>query len=84
MQIIRRYKKLSWFEFVDILDEQLKTSPECDVYFELMDELHWRLVESISEGASFKLKAQADKLVAHFAQRNLSGLSDLKEISSKF
>tara|TARA_R110000868_G_scaffold117600_12_gene312426 strand:+ start:38980 stop:39234 length:255 start_codon:yes stop_codon:yes gene_type:complete len=84
MQIIRRYKKLSWFELVDIIDEQLKSAPARDIYFDLMDELHWRLVESISEGGSYKLKAQAQKLVEHFEQCELDGLEELKELASKF
>tara|TARA_R110000868_G_scaffold258137_2_gene515373 strand:- start:45 stop:299 length:255 start_codon:yes stop_codon:yes gene_type:complete len=84
VQIIRRYKKLSWFDFVDIIDQQLALSPGRDIYFELMDELHWRLVESISEGASFKLKAQAQKVLQHFKNSGHDGLVELSVLASKF
>jgi|GEM_PF-2469403 len=69
MIIIRKYKKLDWFSFLDQIENTLKTCPDKALYFELQDEIKMRLIESVSEGAAFKFKAQANNLLQKFAAR---------------
>lgn len=84
MQVIRRYKKLPWFDFLEVMNQQLERKPDKTTYFELLDELRMRLLESISEGANFKLKAPASRLLQEFKTRmelepSFSTSDDFKE-----
>jgi hypothetical protein len=69
MQIIRKYKRLSWFDFLDQIEKELKDNPDKSVYFEIGGELKMRLVESVSEGAAFKMKAPSKNMLEKFEQR---------------
>jgi hypothetical protein len=85
MLLVRRYKKLGWWDLLDQIDLQLKESPEKEVYIEILDELRMRLLESVSEGASFKLKAPAERIINEFKVRmdsddNFANSSDFKEV----
>lgn len=55
MLIIRKYRKLDWFDFVDMKTRLLKKSPGKEIYIELIDELRMRKLESMSEGATYKM-----------------------------
>jgi hypothetical protein len=87
MQIIRKYRKLSWFDFLDIIQEELKSNPDKSSYFEYLDELRMRLLESVSEGGSYKLKAPAKDILAKFQSRmsknpSFASEQDLEEIEA--
>ena len=69
MQINRRYKKLLWFDLLDVIKKELSKNPDQVVYLELMDEFRMRLLESVSEGGTFKLKVQAKELLTKFEKR---------------
>jgi len=69
MLIIRKYKKLQWFDFLDRIEVELAKSPDKKVYFELMDEIRMRLLESVSEGGTFKLKKPTNNLLERFKKR---------------
>lgn len=69
MLIIRKYKRTDWFDFLDRMELELSKSPERQVYFEFMDELKMRKLESISEGGIYKLKIPASVLLSKFKER---------------
>ena len=66
MITVRPYRKLDWFEFLDIINDKLKEDPTEEIYFSLIDELYMRKVNSISEGGTYKLKAPAKNLLSNF------------------
>ena len=72
MIIIRKYKKLNWFDFLDRLKKDLSDMPGKSVYIEILDEIHMRKLESISEGGSYKLIAPAKSLLEAFKKRMLN------------
>jgi len=87
MLIIRKYRKLPWFDFLECIDAALEKNPMVAVYFELLDELRMRKIESISEGASFKMQAPTQKLWQSFSGRlateaNFADPNELKEFKS--
>jgi hypothetical protein len=92
MQIIRKYKRLTWFDFLDQIEKELKAGPDKSVYFEFLGELKMRLVESVSEGAAFKMKAPSKELLDKFEKRlnNQSTFAseqdyqDFKDLVSEF
>jgi len=69
MYINRRYKKLSWFDFLDHIEDELKTLPPKESYIEILDELRMRKIESVSEGGTFKIKAPSKDIVLKFQER---------------
>jgi hypothetical protein len=66
---MRKYKNLRWFEFLEYTKKELGEKPAPSVYFEILDEIKMRSVESISEGFSFKLKAPTKDLLKQFKTR---------------
>jgi hypothetical protein len=80
MQIIRRYKKLDWWSFVEHIDLALdKDETTQESYIELLDEIRMRLLESVSEGASYKFKKQAQRLLTSYRSK-FARSEDLAEI----
>ncbi len=69
MLIIRKYRRLQWFDFLEKIESELTVLPQENVYFELLDEIRMRKVESVSEGACFKMKAPAMELLEKFETR---------------
>lgn len=69
MLIIRRYKALGWFDLLDKLEEELSKDPPKERYFDFLDEFRMRLIESVSEGASYKLRNPTLALIERFQQR---------------
>lgn len=67
METIRRYKKLLWFELLDVIES---ADPSHEAFVEFIDEFKMRLIESISEGNTFKIKAAAKNL--RLSYENLS------------
>ena len=69
MIIIRRFRKLDWFDLLDRIQKDLDEKPDKKIYFEFLDEFRMRLLDSISEGASFKLKAPTKEILMKFETR---------------
>ncbi len=69
MLIIRKYRKLDWFDFVDTMTRALNKNPGKEIYIEFIDELRMRKLESLSEGATFKMKAKGRELLSLFEER---------------
>lgn len=65
MEIIRRYKKLSTWNFLELLDSEIdRTDPLAyEEYVAYFDELKIRTYESISEGELYKLRLRANRLL---------------------
>lgn len=63
MRIMRKYKNLGWWDFIEYMEEKLAEHPEKELYFEFLDEIRLRFLESVSEGASFKYQNKAQELV---------------------
>lgn len=68
MDIIRKYKKNDWWDFCLVIEQELARRNEAKTYIDLLDELHWRKVECISEGGDFKIKNKARELSDRFLQ----------------
>ena len=67
MQIERRYRKLDWWGLIDHINSALENEDtEQGVYIELLDELRMRTLESVSEGSTYKINTQANKLIENF------------------
>ncbi len=84
MIIVRRYKKLGWFDLLDKLEEELGENPDKERYFDFLDEFRMRLIESVSEGASYKLRTPTADLVERFKKRQrideaFASLDDVQE-----
>lgn len=69
MEILRKYRKLDWFDFLDTMTRTLNKNPEQEIYVEFIDELRMKKLESLSEGATFKMKAKAKELLAMYEKR---------------
>ena len=69
MIIVRRYKKLDWWSFLDQIEIELSRDADVECFIELADELRLRMLECVSEGGLFKLKAPAKNLKKVFDER---------------
>ena len=69
MIIVRRFKKLGHFDLLERMEQDLNTQNDKNLFFEYMDEFKMRLLESVSEGASFKFKASAQDLMNRFNKK---------------
>ncbi|MGI4992091.1 hypothetical protein ACRXCV_05650 [Halobacteriovorax sp. GFR7] len=58
----RRYRKNDWWDLVAVIDQELERDDGPQTYYHILDELKWRMVESISEGSTFKIKKKAAEL----------------------
>lgn len=82
MQIIRKYRKLDWFDFIDTMTRALNKKPSKEVYLEFLDELRMKKFESLSEGATFKMKTKAKELLAMYQERmKEEGFADEKDLA---
>jgi hypothetical protein len=86
MHIVRRYKKLDWWDFLTVIDQELEKMPAKETYIDLIDELRMRKIESISEGATFKMKAPSKDILERFKNRmsedqSFASDEDLTEIT---
>ncbi len=81
MQIERRYRKLDWWSLIEHIDNAVgEDSSTIETYVEILDELRMRILESVSEGSSFKIKKQANRLCDSFKNK-FARPEDLAEIS---
>lgn len=73
MEIIRKYKKLSTWDFLELVDNELAPGsfPSLEEYISYLDELKMRAYESISEGEIYKIKLRIKRL-SESAQDKLS------------
>ncbi len=69
MEIIRRYKRNDWWDLLIVIEQELERAPVKETFFNILDELQWRKVESISEGASFKINSPAVALLERFEKK---------------
>ncbi|EPZ49492.1 hypothetical protein M902_0838 [Bacteriovorax sp. BAL6_X] len=58
----RRYRKNDWWDLVTVIGQELEKDDGPQTYYYILDELKWRMVESISEGSTFKIKKKAIEL----------------------
>ena len=84
MITVRPFQKHDWFEFLEIIEKSLQEKASSEQCFALIDELYMRKVDSISEGASYKLKSPAKNLLNYFQARqaedtNFSSEKQLEE-----
>jgi len=79
---MRKYKDLAWWDFVDYMEEKLAEGPEKELYFEFLDELRLRFLESVSEGASYKYQNKAQELVKLFKAKNVEDAARFSEQDS--
>lgn len=66
METIRAFKKMSLWDFINLMQKNCFLSGKVENYFLYLDELRMRKVESISEGGNFKLISLASELKAEF------------------
>ncbi|MFG1501213.1 hypothetical protein ABMA70_13485 [Halobacteriovorax sp. XZX-3] len=80
----RRYRKNDWWDLVAVIDQELGRDDGPQTYYYIFDELKWRMVESISEGSTFKIKKKANELYDRIqvSQKNWTNIAPdlVKEI----
>jgi hypothetical protein len=85
---MRRYHKNDWWDLIVVIEQELERDPSYKTYFNIIDELKWRLVESVSEGGNHKIKTKAQELLESFQSHctNREEISDLQkeEINALF
>jgi hypothetical protein len=69
MQTLRKFHDLSWFDFLDFIDQSLKDQPDKTFYIDVLDEVKMRFIESVSEGSTYKLKNLCEKMIKEFEAR---------------
>lgn len=75
----RRYRKNDWWDLVTVIEQELERSKSYETYFYIVDELKWRIVDSVSEGANFKIRKKANEIFKDFHE-NCTELESLSEI----
>lgn len=77
----RRYRKNDWWDLVTVIEQELERSKSYDTYFYIVDELKWRIVDSVSEGANFKIRNKAKEIQKRFYEdcSELDGLSEIQK-----
>ena len=69
MLTVRPLIKLDWFDLIDLIEESITQNAAETKYFDIIDEIYMRKVESISEGATYKMKKPTKQLWDHYQQR---------------
>lgn len=72
----RRYRKNDWWDFMTVIDQELERDDGAETYYHILDELKWRMVDSVSEGATFKIKKKAQELGERMAESKKSWNAD--------
>ncbi len=62
METIRQFKKMSLWDFIELMERNCYESGDKDSYFLYLDELRMRKIESVSEGGNYKLQSLAREL----------------------
>ncbi|MGB0454983.1 MAG: hypothetical protein ACPGJV_14830 [Bacteriovoracaceae bacterium] len=68
METIRQFKRMSLWDFIDLMEENCLNSGKATTYFMYLDEIKMRRIESISEGGNVKLKKLANQLLQTFKE----------------
>lgn len=66
MEIIRQFKKMNLWDFIELMQSNCLNCGEAKTYFMYLDEIKMRRIESISEGGNHKLKNLALELLESF------------------
>lgn len=66
MEVVRQFKKMSLWDFIDLMQDQCLGCGESKTYFMYLDEIKMRRIESISEGGNYKLHTLALELLGEF------------------
>jgi len=66
MEVVRQFKKMSLWDFIDLMEQQCFGCAKSSTYFMYLDEIKMRRIESISEGGNFKLRSLAAQLLAEY------------------
>lgn len=66
MDTIRQFKKMSLWDFIELMESQCFGCAKSATYFMYLDEIKMRRIESISEGGNFKLRSLALQLLEEF------------------
>ncbi len=66
MDIVRQFKKMSLWDFIDLMESQCFGCAKSATYFMYLDEIKMRRIESISEGGNYKLRSLAQQLLEEF------------------
>lgn len=75
----RRYGKNDWWDLVTVIDQELAKKTDFETYFYIVDELKWRIVDSLSEGANYKIRNKAKEVQTNF-EENCTDLDNLSEL----
>tara|TARA_R110002072_G_scaffold534_6_gene4039 strand:+ start:216625 stop:216921 length:297 start_codon:yes stop_codon:yes gene_type:complete len=68
---MRRYEKNDWWDFVTVIEQELERDNGYKTYFNIADELKWRIVESISEGGNHKIRKKVQEVKDRFEKDRL-------------
>ncbi len=71
MEIVRQFKKMSLWDFIDLMNEQCIGSGKKETYFLYLDEIKLRRFESVSEGGDHKLRSLAKELLQAYQEEML-------------
>ncbi|ATH07132.1 hypothetical protein BIY24_04025 [Halobacteriovorax marinus] len=58
----RRYRKNDWWDLVVVIDQVLEKDKSFESFYYIVDELKWRIVDSVSEGGNFKIRSKAKEI----------------------
>ena len=75
MEIVRQFKKMSLWDFIDLLSSKCHGCGDQEIYLMYLDEIKLRRIESISEGGNLKLKSLATELLTEY-EKEVSLKSD--------
>lgn len=77
----RRYKKNDWWDLMTVIEQELERDSSYKTFFNIADELKWRLVESISEGANHKIRVKGKELKDRYNNccTNLKSLTEVQK-----
>ena len=79
MKTMQRFGDLDWFDFIDLVKEKLEKKVGFRTCLEFLDELYLRKIDSVSEGATFKIKAQATMIKNYLQDFSLT-VAEEKEV----
>jgi hypothetical protein len=73
MYVERKYSRLDWFDFLDIVNQHLiHEAPNIKELYDITYELEARKLECISEGGIFKYHKAAQSLVNYLEEKEVS------------
>lgn len=83
---MRRYQKNDWWDLVTVIEQELERDNSYKTYYNIADELKWRIVESISEGGHFKIQNKVREIKDRFDKTELKNISEseLNDIHALF